>query len=73
MTSCSNWQTEDCASDQQFMLCTLLQKGDAIAVALSYSFSPNHCFQVWWSVPTLALKSPRSLSLSVRCVECMKP
>ena len=31
-------------SDQQFMLCTLLQKEEAIAVALSYSFSPNHSF-----------------------------
>ena len=35
---------EDCVGDQQFMLCTLLQKEEAIAVALSYSFSPNHSF-----------------------------
>ena len=26
------------------MLCTLFQKEEAIAVALSYSFSPNHSF-----------------------------
>ena len=38
------WQMEDCVSDQQFMLCTLLEKEEAIAVALSYSFSPNHSF-----------------------------
>ena len=35
---------EDCVSDQQFMLCTLLQKEEAIAVALSFSFSPNYSF-----------------------------
>ena len=35
---------EDCVSDQQFMLCTLLQKEEAIAVARSYPFSPNHSF-----------------------------
>ena len=40
----ASWQTEDCVSDQQFMLCTLLQKGKAIAVAVSYSFSPNRSF-----------------------------
>ena len=38
-------QTEHYVSDQQqFMLCTLLQKEEAIAVALSYSFSSNHSF-----------------------------
>ena len=31
-------------ADQQFMLCILLQKEKAIAVALSYSFSPSHSF-----------------------------
>ena len=40
----ASWQTEDGASDQQYMHCTLLQKEDAIAVALSYSFSPNHSY-----------------------------
>ena len=42
-TSCWSWQTEDCVSDQQFMLYTP-SKGGAITVALSYSFSPNHSF-----------------------------
>ena len=40
----ANWQTEDCVSDQQFMLCTLLQKEEVIAIALTYSFNPNHSF-----------------------------
>ena len=40
----ASWQIENCVSDQQFMLCTLLQKEEAIAVALFYSFSPNHFF-----------------------------
>ena len=65
MTLVASWQMEDCVSDQQFMLCTLLQKEEDIVVALSSSFSPNHSFQVWWSVPTLALKSPRRMRLSV--------
>ena len=39
-----SWQTKDCVSDQQSVLCTLLQKEEAITVALSYSFSPNHSF-----------------------------
>ena len=34
------------------------------AVALPYSFSSNHSFPGWWSVPTFALKSPRRMSLS---------
>ena len=44
MTFFASWQTEDCVSDQQFMLCTLLQKEEAIAIALSSSFCPNHSF-----------------------------
>ena len=41
----ASWHTEDCVSDQQFMLCTRLQKEEVIAVALFYSFSPSHSFQ----------------------------
>ena len=44
MTSCCELHKEHCASDQQFMLCTLLQKEEAMAVALSNSFRPNHSF-----------------------------
>ena len=50
---------EDCVSDQQFMLCTLLQKEEAISVALFYSFSPNHSLpRLVVCASTLALKSP---------------
>ena len=68
MRSCCESQTEDRVSDQQFMLCTLIQKEEAIALALSYSFSPYHSFPGLVSVPILALKSYRRISMSVRGV-----
>ncbi len=58
-------ETEQCVGEDKVMGSTKLEKQHAVAVALI----PVPCLlmipsQVWWSVPVLALKSPRTKSLS---------
>ena len=50
------------------LISTSSQKQETIAVAFATPSEPIISSQVWWSVPTLALKSPRRISLSVRGV-----
>ena len=49
---------EDCVGDHEILVHTFPKKQETIDVALSTPSQPITPFQIFWSVPALAMKSP---------------